>query len=118
MVKLNYIFPIHFQCLQMIPGTVIVIDDAHNIDSFSWQFFCELLSVPHCLIVLGIRPSLLDSPSCREVVDFIDHRTVQLVDLGGLNRKYTAPLACQLMSVDSITKDLDMYELIKKNFHL
>ncbi|KAL4238402.1 Adenylate cyclase type 10 [Mactra antiquata] len=98
-----------------VHGSVIVIDDAHNIDTASWDFLCELISIKHFLIILSVRPAILDSPSCREALYFFDHHEVKVADLSGLQLKFVAALACQMMNVVSIPKDLDY--LLRERSH-
>ena len=92
-----------------MPGseTVIIIDDAHNIDTASWEFMVELCPIRQILIVLGIRPSIIEKPSCKEAIQFIEEPEVKLIDLGGLDLKFMAPLACQMMNVVALPRDLD-----------
>ncbi|XP_052249078.1 adenylate cyclase type 10-like [Dreissena polymorpha] len=105
------------KCLhsEAIRECVIVIDDAHNVDTSSWQFLCEMVNLSHCLIILSIRPTLLDVPTCRAAKDFMEDPQVKVVDLGSLEPKYMAPLACQMLDVISIPRDLD--KLLRERVH-
>ena len=96
-----------FQCLMEGTETVIIIDDAHNIDTASWEYMCELTDVKQAMIVLGLRPSIIEKPSCKKAFQFMEDSNTRLIDLGSLDLKFMAPLACQMMDVVSIPKDLD-----------
>ncbi|XP_052767837.1 adenylate cyclase type 10-like [Mya arenaria] len=95
------------ECMLHGYGTVVLIDDAHNIDTSSWRFLCDLQSMKQCLIILGIRPSIIDAPSCREVIEFIEAHSVMLFDLGSLDKTYMTQLTCQVLDVVRIPNDLD-----------
>ena len=84
-----------------------MIDDAQNIDTASWEFMCVLCHIKQILVVLGLRPSIIEKPSCKEAIQFIEDPEVKMIDLGGLDLKFMAPLACQMMDVVSLPKDLD-----------
>ena len=87
--------------------TVIIIDDAHNIDTASWDYMCELCSIDQALIILGLRPSIIEQPTCKKSFQFMEESDVRIIDLGSLDLKFMAPLACQMMDVVSLPKDLD-----------
>ena len=57
--------------------------------------------------MLGLRPSIIEKPSCKEAIQFIKGPEVKLIDLGSLDLKFMAPLACQMMDVVSLPRDLD-----------
>ena len=95
-----------FQCL-CDRETVIIIDDAHNIDTASWEYMCELCTNREVLIVLGLRPTIIEQPSCKEAFQFMEDNEVRQIDLGSLDLRFMSPLACQMMDVVSLPKDLD-----------
>ena len=86
---------------------MIVIDDAHNTDGSSWEYFCELRSISNCLVVMSIRQSQVEKPNCQDAVTFMTDPDVKMIDLSELDHQYMAPLACQMMNVMIIPNDLD-----------
>ncbi|KAL3874935.1 hypothetical protein ACJMK2_037887, partial [Sinanodonta woodiana] len=87
--------------------TVIVIDDAHNIDLSSWTFLNHLISIDKIFLLMSIRPRVVDKPPCPEALKIIDNAKVTIHELGNLHLRFMAPLACQLLDVVCIPKDLE-----------
>ncbi|KAK3591572.1 hypothetical protein CHS0354_041619 [Potamilus streckersoni] len=88
-------------------ATVIVIDDAHNTDQSSWTFMNQLISINKIFLLMSVRPSMVDRPPCPEAFKIIDNTNVNIHEMGNLHLKYIAPLACQLLDVVCIPKDLE-----------
>ncbi|KAL5008851.1 hypothetical protein ScPMuIL_014432 [Solemya velum] len=96
------------QCLDKIDNVVVVaIDDAHNMDTESWTFMYGLSKLSHILLVMTLRPFAVETPSCVAASDFMDCSSVSINDLSFLDLKYISALACQLLEVVCIPKELD-----------
>lgn len=76
-------------------------------DSSSWEFFCDLVPVNKCLLVLTMRQSIVDYPTCQDCATFLKDPAVKILELNELDQEYMAPLACQMMNVTSIPYELD-----------
>lgn len=86
---------------------MVAIDDAHNMDIESWTFMYCLSKLSQILLVMTLRPMAIETPSCTAASDFIDSSNVSIIDLSFLNLKYISALACQLLEVVCIPKELD-----------
>ncbi|OWF53352.1 adenylate cyclase type 10-like isoform X2 [Mizuhopecten yessoensis] len=94
-------------CIEKLGGVVIALDDAHYIDPKSWIFLLRLINVPGVIVVSTVRPLAVEAPPCSAASEFFDHKMVKLRDIAGLESKYMTALACQLMEVSRIPKELE-----------
>ncbi|KAK3093152.1 hypothetical protein FSP39_011947 [Pinctada imbricata] len=95
------------KCIEKHSAVILAIDDAQNMDSDSWMFLHKCLTVPRMLVVLSSRPAIIENPPCDAAHDFIEDNSVRVHDLGSLDVRHTAALACQLMDVVRIPKQLE-----------
>ncbi|XP_060063755.1 adenylate cyclase type 10-like [Ylistrum balloti] len=94
-------------CIEKLGGAVIALDDAHHIDPKSWMFLLLLINVPGVIVVSTVRPLAVEAPSCSAASEFFDCKMVKLLDIAGLESKFMTALACQLMEVSRIPKELE-----------
>lgn len=94
-------------CIEKLGGVVVSLDDAHHIDPKSWKFLLHLINLPDIIVVSTVRPLAVEAPPCQAASEFFDHKMVTLRDIAGLESKYMTALACQLMEVSRIPKELE-----------
>ncbi|KAJ8298503.1 hypothetical protein KUTeg_025034 [Tegillarca granosa] len=95
------------QCLEVIGTVVIAIDDAQNIDTESWSFLARLINFRWAFVICTVRPVTIETPPCPAALEIFDDKDVIVQDIGGIEMKYLCGLACQIMEVMRIPKDLD-----------
>ncbi|XP_014282612.1 adenylate cyclase type 10 isoform X3 [Halyomorpha halys] len=86
--------------------SVIVIDDAEDLDTESWRALCQLIRIPEIIVVCAI-PRSYDLPDiyARQLIS--DHLSLT-INIECLSVKYIGPLICQMLSADAVP-----YKLIK-----
>lgn len=98
-----------FQCLEVIGTVVIAVDDAQNIDTESWSFLARVINFRRAFVICTVRPVTIETPPCPAALEIFDDKDVIVQDIGGIEMKYLCALACQLMEVTRIPKDLERY---------
>ncbi|XP_074661549.1 adenylate cyclase type 10-like [Tubulanus polymorphus] len=81
---------------------VLLLDDAHNIDSETWSFIHILGGDIHSLVFLTCRPIRgHDNPIAAEL-HHKNKKTIEVVQLDGLPKRYLPALACQMLGVSRL----------------
>ena len=93
---------------------VFGIDDAHWIDSDSWEFLLDLAIDPNAILVLTTRP-LGKSNKHPAMLKILNHSHTRIVTLQGLNSEDMITLACQMLEVDTLPEE--MQQIIRKKSH-
>lgn len=85
---------------------VLCIDDLHNLDNLSWEFISIILKEQkNILSVLTITKNKINTTRSW-LYDVFVHNKIKKILIGPLKSKYIAPLACQILDVDAVPKDL------------
>ncbi|CAH1402591.1 unnamed protein product [Nezara viridula] len=86
--------------------SVIVIDDAEDLDSESWKALCMLIRIPEIIVVFAIPTSyeLQDSYAKQLISDPLS----LTMNIECLPVKFIGPLICQMLSADAVP-----YKLIR-----
>ncbi|XP_071081249.1 adenylate cyclase type 10-like [Haliotis cracherodii] len=94
-------------CLDSMGPTAVIVDDMHFSDKESWSCVKALSEHPHCLLALATRPNAIENPPCPEAYSLFNVKTSIVTDVYGLDLSLVSALACQVLEVVSIPKDLD-----------
>ncbi|MGD8287811.1 MAG: AAA family ATPase [Gemmatimonadota bacterium] len=82
---------------------VLVLDDAHWMDSASWELAEAVADVPGVLLVVSMRPMAERPPSCERM---LDHPRSTVVRLDLVSAADTVVLACQQLDVDTLPEEV------------
>lgn len=88
---------------------MFAIDDVHNADKESWEFLYNLSSLSHGMMVLMIRPAAVETPPCFTASCLLDSDCTTIMELDCMNAKYMCSLACQLLDVIRVPKEIDRW---------
>ena len=87
---------------------LFAVDDAHFMDQESWKFVADLGQDMKSLVLLTIRTSSLRTlGSCAGADMVLKMPTLLKITLGGIAPQSMAALACQLLDVIQIPKELE-----------
>lgn len=88
---------------------VFVIDDAQYIDSYSWELFERIYHEGVAFTVMTIDSGVMtfQNKLSTPAQLIMNDRTILKVNLSGLNARYLAAFACQILGVQGIPKELE-----------
>ena len=86
-------------------SVIFAIDDAHYIDTDSWDFLAHLASNSSAILLLTMRP-FSDIQPCQRAMAVLSNRNCCHIKLGPLGKDCMAALACQLMDVSQVPEEL------------
>ncbi|XP_023931775.1 LOW QUALITY PROTEIN: adenylate cyclase type 10 [Lingula anatina] len=81
-------------------------DDAHFIDADSWEFLSDLGIDNNALVVLAMCP-LTEGKGCKLALDALKDPNTISVDMKGIDPKCMSALACQILNVARIPKEIE-----------
>lgn len=84
---------------------LICIDDLHNLDHLSWDFISMILSVHTVFIVLTITKEKIN-PSQKWLYNVFKNTRIKKLNIGQLSSDLMGPLACQILDVEGVPKEL------------
>ncbi|XP_071950991.1 adenylate cyclase type 10-like isoform X2 [Antedon mediterranea] len=86
-------------------GTVVTIDDAHQIDKDSWQLLSNF-AIRSCVIIMAVGPIGDEDQSADIARKVMKSQNTYIVTLKGLQSDTLEPLICQCLDVNEIPQDL------------
>ena len=87
---------------------IFAIDDAQNIDHESWGFLSDLGHDSKALVVITLRDhSMKKSGVFSSAAQVLEHPDTFHIKVGGLPGECLAALACQILNVVQIPKELE-----------
>lgn len=93
------------------PDTLLlfVVDDAHLMDAFSWEYLIHVTKGINAVGLCSIRKNSAGSPKLPQQVSSAIYgvKNIRVVKLFGLDTKYCLPLACQILQVQCIPVGLE-----------
>lgn len=84
---------------------IIILDDLQNLDSYSWEFISVFFSSLKIFTVLSITRGKFGIVHDWLYNMFIDVN-IRKISLGPLETEWIPALACQILNVDGVSKDL------------
>ncbi|XP_073983726.1 adenylate cyclase type 10-like isoform X3 [Rhodnius prolixus] len=79
---------------------LLMIDDAHVLDSKSWLVLCEIVLLQNIITIVSIPNTW--TVEDQNTIKFLNNPSVIIVRLSGLHLKDIGPLACQIMHVQAL----------------
>ncbi|XP_023944744.2 adenylate cyclase type 10-like [Bicyclus anynana] len=102
-VKAKQIFK---KLLLSIPDThVILLDDLQNLDPDSWEFLEIIFDIVKMFTVITVTRGTFSAVHSWLYAVFMAHN-IRKINLGSLESKWIAPLACQILDVQGVPNDL------------
>ncbi|ESO86826.1 hypothetical protein LOTGIDRAFT_235225 [Lottia gigantea] len=78
-------------------------------DPKSWEYLDLLSESALIMIVMGVRPIIIDEPTCPEAQKFFENRQIKTKEVDLMETRHMTPLACQILDVQHIQRELDLY---------
>ncbi|XP_077862654.1 adenylate cyclase type 10-like [Saccoglossus kowalevskii] len=85
---------------------IFVVDDAHFIDKDSWDFITDLAEDSSAVCLLAMRPFPPNKASCPSAAKVLQNPATLHIKLHGIPQEYLEELACQILNVIAIPKEL------------
>ncbi|XP_032879382.1 adenylate cyclase type 10 [Amblyraja radiata] len=103
----NYVISVIKQ--NVISETVLlVIDQVQYIDTPSWELVLQMRASLPLFMVMALRPFTVEKPPCQAAIMVMRSQRTSYVKLSGLDPSIIRPLACQILGVISIPRELEM----------
>ncbi|XP_078260626.1 adenylate cyclase type 10-like [Rhinoraja longicauda] len=103
----NYVIAVIRQ--NVITDTVLlVIDQVQYIDTPSWELILQMRATLPLFMVMALRPFTAEKPPCQAAIMVMRSQRTSYVKLSGLDPSIIRPLACQILGVISIPRELEM----------
>nr|ACA52542.1 soluble adenylyl cyclase [Squalus acanthias] len=87
---------------------LLVIDQVQYIDTPSWELILQMRATLPLFMVMALRPFTAEKPPCQAAVMVMRSQRTLYVKLSGLDPSIIRPLACQILGVISIPRELEM----------
>ncbi|KPJ17945.1 Adenylate cyclase type 10 [Papilio machaon] len=84
---------------------VIFLDDLQNLDASSWEFISIMLDSPKIYTVLTITRGKFNSIQ-NWIYNVLINSSIRKIVLGPLSSQWIPALACQILDVEAVPKDL------------
>ncbi|XP_069082624.1 adenylate cyclase type 10 [Pleurodeles waltl] len=94
---------------------VLIIDQAHYIDSFSWQFLAKLFLTQPVFFIMALCPYRHERPPPEAALTLMKSVNTVYIYLGPLKPSVIPDLACQTLGVISIPTEVEML-LIERSY--
>ena len=94
---------------------VFGIDDAHLVDTDSWEFIQDLALDPNAILVMTTRPLRKQERKSLAMLKILNHPHTKVVELKGLSPDEMVTLACNFINVDSLPEPLQ--QIIRDRSH-
>ena len=91
------------------------IDDAHWVDSDSWEFLQDLACDPNAILVMTMRPLKKGDKQSSAMTEILHHPHTKILTLEGLSPDDMVTLACSFIEVDTVP-DL-LQQIIRERSH-
>ncbi|XP_078083827.1 adenylate cyclase type 10-like [Mustelus asterias] len=102
----NYVIAIVKQTIASDIG-LLVIDQIQYIDTPSWELILQMRATLPLFMVMALRPFTLEKPPCQAAIMVMRSQRTLYVKLSGLDPSIIRPLACQILGVISIPRELE-----------
>ncbi|XP_078408404.1 adenylate cyclase type 10-like [Cetorhinus maximus] len=102
----NYVIAIIKQSIASDTG-LLVIDQVQYIDTPSWELILQMRASLPLFMVMALRPFTLEKPPCQAAIMVMRSQRTLYVKLSGLDSRLIRPLACQILGVISIPRELE-----------
>ncbi|XP_038645596.1 adenylate cyclase type 10-like [Scyliorhinus canicula] len=102
----NYVIAIIKQTIATDTG-LLVIDQVQYIDTPSWELILQMRASLPLFVVMALRPFTLEKPPCQAAIMVMRSQRTLYVKLSGLDPSIIRPLACQILGVISIPRELE-----------
>ncbi|XP_051883991.1 LOW QUALITY PROTEIN: adenylate cyclase type 10-like [Pristis pectinata] len=87
---------------------LLVIDQVQYIDTPSWELILQMRASLPLFMVMALRPFTVEKPPCQAAIMVMRSQRTSYVKLSGLDPSIIRPLACQILGVISIPRELEM----------
>ncbi|XP_062908670.1 adenylate cyclase type 10-like [Mobula hypostoma] len=87
---------------------LLVIDQVQYIDTQSWELILQMRAGLPLFMVMALRPFTVEKPPCQAAVMVMRSKKTSYVKLSGLDPTIIHPLACQILGVISIPRELEI----------
>ncbi|XP_069791459.1 adenylate cyclase type 10-like isoform X2 [Narcine bancroftii] len=87
---------------------LLVIDQVQYIDTPSWELILQMRANLPLFMVMALRPFTVEKPPCQAAVMVMRSQRTSYVKLSGLDPSTIRPLACQILGVISIPRELEI----------
>uniref|UniRef100_UPI00398F2D34 adenylate cyclase type 10-like n=1 Tax=Pristiophorus japonicus TaxID=55135 RepID=UPI00398F2D34 len=87
---------------------LLVIDQVQYIDTPSWELILQMRASLPLFMVMALRPFTAEKPPCQAAVMVMRSQRTIYIKLSGLDPSIIRPLACQILGVISIPRELEM----------
>ena len=94
---------------------VFGIDNAHLVDSDSWEFILDLALDPNAILVMTTRPLRKQERKSLAMLEILNHPHTKVVRLQGLCPDDMVTLACNFINADSLPEPLQ--HIIRERSH-
>ncbi|XP_043550433.1 adenylate cyclase type 10-like [Chiloscyllium plagiosum] len=102
----NYVIAIIKQSVATDTG-LLVIDQVQYIDTPSWELILQMRASLPLFMVMALRPFTVEKPPCQAAIMVMRSQRTLYVKLSGLDPSIIRPLACQILGVISIPRELE-----------
>ncbi|XP_059503636.1 adenylate cyclase type 10-like [Stegostoma tigrinum] len=102
----NYVIAIIKQSVETDIG-LLVIDQVQYIDTPSWELILQMRASLPLFMVMALRPFTVEKPPCQAAIMVMRSQRTLYVKLTGLDPSIIRPLACQILGVISIPRELE-----------
>eukprot|EP00062_Callorhinchus_milii_P005656 gi/632946096/ref/XP_007888388.1/ PREDICTED: adenylate cyclase type 10 [Callorhinchus milii] len=103
----NYVITI-IQQATMSENILFVIDQVQYIDVQSWELIVQLRARTGIFLAMALRPFTAEKPPCPAAVIVMKSHRTAYIKLSGLDSSIIRPLACQILGVISIPRELEI----------
>ncbi|XP_072903507.1 adenylate cyclase type 10-like [Hemitrygon akajei] len=87
---------------------LLVIDQVQYIDTPSWELILQMRASLPLFMVMALRPFTVEKPPCQAAIMVMRSQKTSYVKLSGLDPTIIRPLACQILGVVSIPRELEI----------